>query len=287
MNGSENSPSILSRILTPVLFGVIIALAAATVYLFIQLDGVRTEVVGMRQAVQNEVSKLQEASSMLDSANRRNLEALREELDTARKTAASAAGQAKIDAQKHAEELAKKLEAEQQRQQQQVATELSAVKEAATATNSKISDVSTEVGAVRTEVASTKSELDKTIADLKSVRGDMGVQSGLIATNAKELAALRALGDRNYYDFKITKSNQMQKVGDISIRLTNADTKRNRYTIRLIADDKQVEKKDKNVNEPVQFYVTGARAPYEIVVNQISKNQIVGYLATPKVSASR
>lgn len=283
MNGSENSSSSgASRILVPVLIGAIVALAAATVYLFVQLDGMRTEVAGMRQSVQTEVSKLQDASSLLDSANRRNVDALREELNTAKMTAASAVGQVKIDAQKHAEDLARKLEAEQKRQQQQVTTELSAVKEAATTTNTKISDVSTEVSSVRTEVAATKSELDKTIAELKSVRGDLGVQSGLIATNGKELGALKALGDRNYYEFKLAKNKKMEKVGNVSMRLTNADTKKNKYTLQLIADDKQVEKKDKNVNEPLQFYVAGARTPYEIVVNQINKDLIVGYLATPK-----
>jgi predicted nucleic acid-binding Zn-ribbon protein len=283
MNGNENSSSSgASRILVPVLIGAIVALAAATVYLFVQLDGMRTEVAGMRQSVQTEVSKLQDASSLLDSANRRNVDALREELETAKKTAASAVGQVKVDAQKHAEDLARKLEAEQKRQQQQVTTELSAVKEAASTTNTKIADVSTEVSSVRTEVANTKSELDKTIAELKSVRGDLGVQSGLIATNGKELGALKALGDRNYYEFKLAKNKKMEKVGSVSMRLTNADTKKNKYTIQLIADDKQVEKKDKNVNEPLQFYVAGARTPYEIVVNQISKDLIVGYMATPK-----
>jgi hypothetical protein len=129
--------------------------------------------------------------------------------------------------------------------------------------------------------------LDKTIAELKTVRGDLGVQSGLIATNSKELSALRTLGERNYFEFNITRSKEYRKVGDISVRLRKADTKRNRYTVEVLADDKRVEKKDKNVNEPVQFYVARARQPYELVVNEVRKNQIVGYLATPKVQAVR
>lgn len=65
------------------------------------------------------------------------------------------------------------------------------------------------------------------------------------------------------------------------------DLKKNKYTLELVADDKRVEKKDKNVNEPVQFYVAKARQPYELVVNEVKKDQIVGYLATPKVQQSR
>ncbi len=230
---------------------------------------------------------MQEASSVLNSANQRNLDALREELENARRTATVAAGEAKSEALRHADELANRLQAEQRKQRQQVSSEITEVKQAADTAHAKIADVSSEVGTVRSEIASTKSELDKTIAELKSVRGDLGVQSGLVATNGKELAALRERGDRNYYEFKLAKGKQMQRVGDVAIRLTKVDTKKNRFTLQLVADDKTVEKKDKNVNEPLQFYVARARVPYEIVVNTIGKDQIAGYLATPKGQAAR
>ncbi len=161
------------------------------------------------------------------------------------------------------------------------------VKEVAATANTKISDVSTDVSNVKTDVASTKSELEKTISELRSVRGDLGVQSGLIATNSKELSALKALGDRNYQEFRISKSKQFQKVGNVQMQLTKADVKRNRYTLQLIADDKRVEKKEKTANEPVQFYMSGARQPYEIVVNEVGKDLIVGYLSAPKVIQAR
>ncbi len=114
------------------------------------------------------------------------------------------------------------------------------------------------------------------------MRGDLGVQSGLIATNSTELAALKALGDRNYIEFRIAKSKQYQKVGNIQVQLKKADPKRNKYTIQLVADDKTVEKKDKTTNEPLQFYMSSARQPYEIVVNQVQKDLIVGYCRLPR-----
>jgi hypothetical protein len=143
------------------------------------------------------------------------------------------------------------------------------------------------VGNVKTDVQKNKSDLEKTIADLKSVRGDLGEQSGLVATNGKELMALKALGERNYFEFNLTRTKEPKKVGDVSIQLKKVDTKKNKYTIEVLADDKRVEKRDKNVNEPVQFYMAKARQPYEIVVNEIKKDQIIGYLATPKVQATR
>ena len=270
-----------------VLYGIVVALAAVSVYLFLQVDAMSRDLAALQESVQAEVTKVREASALLGSANQRNLEALRAELEEARRNAQSAVGQAREEAVRHAEELARRLQEEQQREQQRLASELSQVREAAGATTGKIEEVAKDVSAVRTEVASTKSELEKTISELKSVRGDLGVQSGLIATNAKELAALKALGDRNYYDFTLTKKQQWQRVGDVSIRLTRTDEKRNRYSILIVADDKQVEKKDKTVNEPVQFYTARARIPYEIVVNQVGKDVITGYLATPKVALAR
>lgn len=280
-------PPVGRSVTIPILFGLVIALVAANVYLFVSVAGLRTDVSNMKGSILAEIAKVRETSSISTAASREHLETLREELEVARQQAARAAGRARSDALKHAEQLARKLEEEQQRQQQQVSSELSEVKEAAGAANTKIADVSGEVTTVKSEVASTKSELDKTIAQLKSVVGDLGVQSGLIATNANELAALRALGERNYFEFNLGKTKQLQKVGDIAVRLKKADPKRNKYTIELLADDKKVEKKDKNTNEPVQFYVTGARQPYEIVVNQVHKNRIVGYLAVPKVVQAR
>ncbi len=283
----NSSGSMVGRVLFALLCGVVIALVAASVYLFMELDRLRADLRAMREQISTEVTKVQEASSLLDSANRRNLDSLRQELSNAQRTAAVAAGQARTEALRHAEELAKQLDTAQKQQQQQFNSQLNEVRQATTTAQSKIADVSTEVSTVRSEVASTKSELDKTIAELKSVRGDLGVQSGLIATNAKELSALRAMGDRNYFDFNLVKSKQMQKVGDITMRVTKVDTKKNKYTIELIADDKKVEKKDKNVNEPLQFYVARARTPYEVVVNELRKDQIIGYLATPKVQSTR
>lgn len=267
-----------------ILFGLVLTLIAANVYLFLQIDGLKKEVAKSNEAFQEEVSRVRETSTVTSAAARRNLEALKTELDEARRQASAAVGQAKVDATKHAEDLARKLEQQQRATEQSVRSEISKVEQSA---SSKIEDVNKEVSSVKTDVASTKSELDKQIENLKSVRGDLGVQSGLIATNGKELAALKALGERNYFEFNLGKTKEPQRVGDILVQLKKADMKKNRYTVEIIADDKRTEKKDKTINEPVQFYTSKARQPYEMVVNEVKKDQIVGYLATPKVTVAR
>ena len=240
----QTSPSGSSGTAIAILYGIVIVLVAASVFLYIQVDRMRGDLASLRDSVGAEVTKVQEASSLLGSANQRNLDALREELENAKRNADAAVGQAKTEALRHTEQLTKQIEAEQKKQQQQVASEISAVKEAAGAANTKIADVSSEVGNVRSEVAATKSELQKTIADLKTVKGDLGVQSGLVATNGKELSALRSLGDRNYFDIKLAKTKTPQRFGDVAIRLTKTDENKNKFTIVVVADDKTVEKKD-------------------------------------------
>jgi len=296
VSDSPYSPPARSKsgIMVGILFGAVIALVGATVYLFYQLGQLRVELGQTREALSAEISRVHETSTVSTATSRRSVDALKTDVEKYRAQAAQLSGQAKIDATKHADELAARLEKAQQEEAQRVnqkvsavTAEVSEVKESAVAANTKIGEVSTEVGTVKSDVAATKSELEKTIAELKSTRGDLGVQSGLIATNGKELAALKALGERNYTEFKIARAKAPQKVGDIAVRLTKTDPKRNRYTIEVVADDKTVEKRDKTVNEPVQFLLSKATQPYELVVNEVKKDVISGYVAAPKVQQTR
>jgi chromosome segregation ATPase len=268
----------------------VIILIAATGYLFYLVTQTRAELAQTRDQLLDEISKIHETTAVTTQTSRRSVDSLKTEVDAARRQASQLAGQAKVDAEKHADELAASLQKVQQDQAQRVSavsTEVSQVKDQAVAANAKIGEVSTDVGNVKSDVAATRSELEKTIATLKATQGDLGVQSGLIATNGKELAALKALGERNYTEFKLTKTKAPQKVGDISVLLEKADPKNNRYTIRVIADDKTVQKKDKTINEPVQFLLSKATQPYELVVNDIKKDLISGYVSAPKVQQTR
>ena len=281
-----------SHLFTAVVAGAIIALVAFNIYLYVQIDHVRTDLAKMDESLKAGLSNLRDASSVTTAAQQRHLEALKEELDASRAQlrdqAMTMSAKAKAEANARTEQLMRQYEAEQAKVQQQVSSEISDVKQTATAANTKIADVSTDVGNVKTQVSATQAELQKTIADLKSVTGDLGVQSGLVATNAKELAALKRLGERNYIDIKLGKTKQPQRFGDITLLLKDANVKKNKYTVEVMADDKLTEKKDKSINEPVQFYTSkGGRLPYELVINTVGKNEIVGYLSTPKETVAR
>jgi hypothetical protein len=270
-----------------VLFGAVIALLIATVYLFIQVDRVQSDMTKLHDTTLAELQNVRESSVTSASTSRKSLQTMREELETARRQASVLVGEAKAEAVKRAEQLAAALAEEQRKQQAILTGQISEVRQTANDTSAKLGEVSTDVTNVKTDVAMTKDQLEKTIAELKRVNGDMGVMSGLIATNGKELSALKQLGDRNYFEFKLGRTKAPQKIGDIAVQLKKTDWKKNKYTVEVVADDKRVEKRDKNVNEPVQFYVARARQPYELVVNEIRKDEIVGYLATPKVQIAR
>lgn len=148
----------------------------------------------------------------------------------------------------------------------------------------KIGAVATDVTGAKKDIESTKSDLEATKGKLDRATGDMGVMSGLIAHNRDDLEELRRRGDRNYYEFTLPKAKSPQRVGPVQMTLNKSDQKKGKYTMTVFADDRSIEKKDKTVGEPVQFYMKGASrmAPYEIVVFDVTKNQVTGYLSTPK-----
>lgn len=169
---------------------------------------------------------------------------------------------------------------EQAASDQKLASQLSQVKQES---EEKIGAVATEVGGAKKDIEATKSDLEATKSKLDRATGDMGVMSGLIARNRDDLEDLKRRGDRNYYEFTLTKSKTPQRVGPVQIALSKVDQKKSKYTMTVFADDKTIEKKDKTSGEPVQFYVSHARGtPYEIVVFDVGKNQATGYLSTPK-----
>jgi len=273
--------------------GLVLALAGDG-YLMVRSNHLEQEMTQSQQDMQAQLSKIGDATTSL---LQQRLQAINDEIKSANDAANSALNKARTETRKQSLELARRLD----NQQKEVADQLTQLKDETSTASAKLNEVSTDVSGVKTDVsgvktdvttvktdlAATQSELEKTGADLKRAMGDMGVMSGLIATNSKDLAALRELGERNYFEFNLNKHNMTQKVGDLTLTLKKVDPKRNRYSLVITADDKKVEKKDKTVNEPVQLYVSENKQPDEIVVNQIKKDEIVGYLATPKVKMAR
>jgi chromosome segregation ATPase len=261
-----DSPDLGGR--TPTwLLAVLVVLALVLGYVAYAQYGAGTELRAQLQQANQKITQLESRAATLED----DYTNVRAQSDAASKklglTAAEIA-RAKADAKalKEEQERAASLLQEQQTQ---------------------LGNLSGEVGVVKTDVAATRDALLQTQGKLDRTIGDLGVQSGLIARSQEEVQELKRRGERDYFEFNIRKSKQYTRVGDVSVRLNKTDTKRQRFTVTLLANDKTIEKKDKTLLEPVQFYLQGTRHLLELVVYEVNKDQIVGYLSTPKELARR
>jgi chromosome segregation ATPase len=180
---------------------------------------------------------------------------------------------------KELSQRAAQLQAAQRAAEERLAKEQ---KEQISAVSGEVAGVKTDVGGVKTDVASTKSDLEATKKKLESTIGDLGLQSGLVAKTREDLEVLKHRGDRQYYEFTLLKGAKPQPVSTVSLQIKKVDPKKGKYTLNVTSDDKTIEKKDRNVNEPIQFYTGRDHMLYELVIWTLDKNKATGYVSTPK-----
>jgi multidrug efflux pump subunit AcrA (membrane-fusion protein) len=244
-------------------------LAAAAIYviasLYLMYD-MRTRVLSLEQKELALETAQDNLGKRLHATSSEFKQALTSEVGMTKQEMAARA--AELERQQKA--AAAKLSAAQNQQGQQIA-----------AVSGEVNGVKTDVGAAKTDIQKTQTDLAATNAKLEHAMGDLGVQSGLIAHNGQELEMLKRKGERNYYDFTLQKGARMP-VSTVSLQLKKVDPKKSRFTVNVIADDRTIEKKDRTVSEPLQFYTGRDHMLYELVVFTANKNSITGYLSTPK-----
>jgi chromosome segregation ATPase len=223
-------------------------------------------------------------SDSLTTSQQQN-DKLQTELDATNarlKATSETLGQSVGMTQKQLEDKAQAILAQQHADTTRLEKAQAATNQQVSAVSTDVSNVKTDVGGVKTDVATTKSDLANTQSQLQRVIGDAGVMSGLIATNHDELEQLKHKGDRNYFEFTLSKGAKPTLLASVTLQLKKTDTKHSKFTLNVSSDDKLIEKKDKNLDEPVQFYTGKDPVLYELVVNNIGKNSVSGYLSTPK-----
>jgi DNA repair exonuclease SbcCD ATPase subunit len=235
-------------------------------------------------ALQSHLATAEQKIAAADQKNadlQQKLEATNARLRATSETLGQSVGMTQKQIERRTESIvaAQKVEAEKLEQEQ----EANAKKIGAVSTD--VASVKTDVGGVKTDVATTKSDLETTKTQLSRVVGDAGVMSGLIAKNHDELDVLKHKGDRNYLEFTLQKGAKPTLISTVKLQLKKSDEKHSRYTLDVSADDRNIEKKDKGLDEPVQFYTGKDPVLYELVVNSIEKNKVSGYLSTPKNTA--
>jgi hypothetical protein len=252
-----------SHVLQYILFGLAVVYVIASLYFMYSLK-THLDAVDQKQMALSDAQ--QQLAERLHMTSNEFKQALTSEVGLTKQEMAKRAAQ--LEQQQKQSEA--KLNSEQKQQGQAIA-----------AVSGEVSGVKTDLGTTKTDVQKTQADLAATNQKLEKTIGDLGVQSGLVAHNSGELDMLKRKGERNYYDFTLQKG-QRSPVSTVSLQLKKVDPKKSRFTLNVIADDKTIEKKDKTIGEPLQFYTGRDRLLYEVVVFSANKNSITGYLATPK-----
>ena len=225
-------------------------------------DQLREDLTGQfRNEVSNRLAAMQRQ-------NAQELDAVKTELDDAAKRMGAQGGELK-----RARSMVAQLQNQQRAQTAQLKQELDQK-----ADQEQVGALTQDVSTTKTDLDTTKKNVNTLAADLGMARSEMGT---LIARNHDDIEYLRKLGDRDYFEFTLTK-NQPAKVAGVGLTLKKTNTKHYQFSVAMRADDVEVERKDCTINAPGIFYVNGSKKPYELVVNGVGSNQVKGYIATPK-----
>jgi chromosome segregation ATPase len=275
----------------PVKLILMLVLLLAVVYLFYDNSQFKKSSRTQLAKIADQIQNLENNQKLGESSVTNQLSSLKSEIAGAQE----AVGDTKAELKK----TATQIQAEGQRTKQELSTALASKADTAhvreqvqavkTEADTKISQVNTEVGGVKTEVNTVKTDLEATRRDLEGTQRQLvdvrDTLSAAVAKNSTELAQLRLKGEREYIEFTVPKKKDLMKVEDIRIALLKTDAKKGKFNLKIVVDDNQLEKKDRLINEPIQFLVGQNRVRYEIVINWVQKNQAGGYLSIPKDKA--
>jgi septal ring factor EnvC (AmiA/AmiB activator) len=290
-NSQKPVPQEKGLIPEPVKLILLLVLLLAVVYLF--FDGMQS-----KKSIQATLAKLSDQVQALENNQKLGESSVSNQLSSL-KSEIAGAHEAVGDTKAELKKTASQIQAEGQKTKQELSKALASkadtsqveaqVAAAKTEAESKISQVNTEVGGVKTEVGQVRTDLETTRRDLEGTQRQLidvrDTLNAAVAKNSSELAQLRLKGERDYIEFTIPKMKELVKVEDIRIMLTKTDSKKGRFNLKVVVDDSQLEKKDRLINEPIQFLVGQNRVRYEIVINWVQKSSAGGYLSIPKDKA--
>lgn len=262
--GQSVEPAARSNVLRKVLLGIAIIYVIASLYSILDLRGRLGNVEAKQKAAAAENAQLLKRLGIAESSLKAETQVLAEKVGMTQKEIASRAAS---------------LQRQQKEAEQRISEQ---TKEQVGAVSGEVAGVKTELGGAKSDIAATRTDLEITKSKLERAMGDLGLQSGLIAHTRNDLEILKHRGDRNIYEFALQKGARPTPVSTISLQLKKVDGKKGKFTLNVMADDRTIEKKDRTLFEPLQFYTGRDRNLYEVVVLSADKNKITGYMSTPK-----
>lgn len=287
-NQAKPAPQEKSLVPEPVKLALIVVLLLAVVYLYYDGSQQKKNTKAQLAQLADQIQSLESNHKLGEASISTQIRTLKTDLAGAQEAVGSTKAelkktslQAQAEVQRTKNELSQALATKAD--SAQVEAQVQAAKADA---ESKIGQVNNEVGGVKTQVSSVRTDLDNTRRDLEGTQRQLvdvrDSLSAAVAKNSSELAQLRLKGERDYVEFTLAKKDEQTKVEDIRLVLTKTDPKKGKFNLKVLADDSQLEKKDRVINEPIQFLVGKNRIRYEVVINWVQKNKAGGYLSIPK-----
>ncbi len=154
--------------------------------------------------------------------------------------------------------------------------------------DTRLSRVESNQDAEREHLAQLQKQLEARVREeVASVRKDTGSDlAGLhqqVDQSQGELHALARKLDRERVDFEAAKNDTREIVRGISLRVTNTNVSYQRYAgyLWFLPDRRALWLPNVGVQQPVVFYPKQGGQPYELVVTNVAKDSVVGYLLQP------
>ena len=251
---------------------------AYNVYLSSKMHALDGAAATERATLERQIEQLEQRMAAKDGSHARTVAALRAELEKTQRVASS---QARREVQRRSDSTAKLIAQQQREQQEMFLGEIGAVRTTTDENRRGLDNVRTAVDGVRGVVNETQQDLAETEDVLLRTQDDLSAVSGRLEDQGLTLAELERRVDRETTTFVLTESKARTKVGELHIRLKDANASKNRYTVEILADDQLILQKDRSVNEPVELYLSGSERPHEIVVTKVEKGRVTGFLSRP------
>jgi uncharacterized membrane-anchored protein YhcB (DUF1043 family) len=228
------------------------------------LEGIQVQIAANSEGTSRQIAALQSDSEVLQES----VGVTQSEIRRAR----ALAEQVRLEQQAEVEALNSQIE------QKADSNQVAALDEKS---DGKFQEIDQQITEVKEENKATREEVEKTWKELSALGLQVTQQGQLVATNGEGVAELRRRGERDFFEFSAQKKRQMP-IASIQLELRKADTKNHRADFRLYYDDRRVEHKKVYTNTPLLFYVGREKTPYELVINEVKKNLMVGYISVPK-----
>ncbi len=278
-----------ASVLVLLLLGFLLALAG-NVYQFVKSQHLARELAAIQHNLQAQITRLSDATSGAFDVTEHRFE----QLNRLQESTAAAIIDARSELRRNNTQVATHLEDRNQelaQKNQELTAQLTALKQDISA---RLQNTSTKLDTADAKLQHVFTETDRNRADLKRVAGDLNAVTAKLATSAKPVATLPQPAAappippaRKHLPFDLLTTKVPTRIGEIQIAIRSTDPKNNRYTMDLYTGDKVARGKDCAINEAVQFYLAGNPLPYEVVVNQVWKDEVIGYVSAPVVPGPR